>query len=183
MMVKYKGRKGGKIEMPRKPVKVGFKVWSCSCSCCSYLCSFHVYNGRLTDSSGNKVSEKGLVSRVVNDLVEPFHGDCHVVYMDNFYTSGPLIHELAKHKTYVVGTIKQSAAGFQSELKSVKLAKGEYIAKTVDGVRYFVFSDRQLVCFATNVFPESMPDPVFRVQADGTLCAQLVPPLLPAYNQ
>ena len=183
MMVKYKGRKGGKIKMPRKPVKVGFKVWSCSCSCCSYLCSFQVYNGRLTDSSGNKVSEKGLVSRVVNDLVEPFHGECHVVYMDNFYTSGPLIHELAKHKTYVVGTIKQSAAGFPSELKGVKLAKGEYIAKTVDGVRYFAFSDRQLVCFATNVFPESMPDPVFRVQADGTLCAQLVPPLLPAYNQ
>ena len=25
MMVKYKGRKGGKIKMQRKPVKVGFK--------------------------------------------------------------------------------------------------------------------------------------------------------------
>ena len=71
MMVKYQGRKGGKIKIPHKPVKVGFKVWSCSCSCCGYLCSFQVYNGRLTDSSGNKVSEKGLVSRVVNNLVEP----------------------------------------------------------------------------------------------------------------
>ena len=46
-----------------------------------------------------------------------------------------------------------------------------------------MFNDRQLVCFATNVFPESMPDPVFRVQADGTLRAQRIPPLLPAYNQ
>ena len=83
MMVKYKGRKGGKVVKPHKPVKVGFKVWSCSCSCCGYLCSFQVYNGRLTDSSGNKVSKKGLVSRVVNELVEPFHGESHVVYMDN----------------------------------------------------------------------------------------------------
>ena len=64
-----------------------------------------------------------------------------------------------------MGTIKQSAAGFPSELKGVKLARGEYIAKTVDGVRYIVFNDRQLVCFATNVLPESMPDSVFRVQA------------------
>ena len=109
------------IKMPRKPVKVGFKVWSCSCSCCGYLCSFQVHNGRLTDSSGNKVSEKGLVSRVVNDLVEPFYGESHVVYMDNFYTSGPLIHELA---SYVVGTIKQSAAGFPSELKRCKAYQG-----------------------------------------------------------
>ena len=58
-----------------------------------------MYNGRLTDSSGSKMSEKGLVSRVVNDLVEPFYGESHVVYMGNFYASGPLIHELAKHKT------------------------------------------------------------------------------------
>ena len=80
-----------------------------------------------------------------------------------------MIHELAKHSTYVVGTIKQSAVGFPSELKGVKHARGEYIAKTVHGVCYFVFNDRQLVFFATNVFPESMPDSAFRVQADGTL--------------
>ena len=77
--------------------------------------------------------------------MEPFYGESHVVYMDNFYTSGhPLIHELAKHETYVVGKIKQSAAGFPSELTGVKLAKGEYIAKTVNSVCYFVFHDCQI---------------------------------------
>ena len=98
MMIKYKGRKRGKIHMPKKPVKLGFKVWSCSCSCCGYLCSFQVYNGRLTDASGpgKKVSERGLKKRVLKELVEPFYGEHHVVYMDNFYTSGPLIEELAK---------------------------------------------------------------------------------------
>ena len=71
--------------MPKKPVKLGFKVWSCSCSCCGYLCSFQVYNGRLTDASGKKVSERGLKKRVVKELVEPFHGENRVVYMDNFW--------------------------------------------------------------------------------------------------
>ena len=66
MMVKYKGRKGGKIHMPNKPVKLGFKVWSCSCSCCGYLCMFqlYIYSGRRTDSSGRKVTEKTRVKVV-----------------------------------------------------------------------------------------------------------------------
>ena len=46
-----------------------------------------------------------------------------------------------------------------------------------------MFSDRKVVSFATNVFPESMPDTVVRLQADGTLRHQCVPPLLPAYNK
>ncbi|XP_064387842.1 piggyBac transposable element-derived protein 4-like [Halichondria panicea] len=179
MMIKYKGRKGGKIHMPRKPVKLGFKVWCCSCSCCRYLCTFDVYSGRLTGSSGTKVSEKGLLMRVVKQLVEPFHTMNHVVYMDNFYTSGPLIVYLRKHDVFVVGTMKMSAAGFPSDLKGVVPHKGEYVSKTVDGICYFVFNDRKVVCFAINVFPETMPGAVFRLQADGTLCAQSVPLLSP----
>ena len=46
-----------------------------------------------------------------------------MVYMDNFYTNGPLIEELVGDKTYIVGTIKQLAAGFPSELKGAKLAR------------------------------------------------------------
>ena len=94
------------------PRKLGFKVWCCSCSCCGYLCTFDVYSGRLTGSSGKKVSEKGLLMRVVKQLVEPFHTMNHVVYMDKFYTSGPLIVYLRKHDVFVVGTMKKSAAGF-----------------------------------------------------------------------
>ena len=51
----------------------------------------------------------------------------HVVYMDNFYTSGPLIVYLRKHDVFVVGTMKKSAAGFPSDLKGVVPHKGEYV--------------------------------------------------------
>ena len=183
MMVKYKGRKGGKVYMPKKPIRVGFKVWSLSCSCCGYLCSFQVYSGKPTDSSGMKVTEKGLKKRVVTDLVEPFKGANHVVYMDNYYTSGPLIETLEKDKLYVVGTIQQNASGFPDTLKGVKPPKGTYVAQKVRNIRYFVFHDRKVVCFATNVFPEVMPDTVVRLQPDGKLRHQSVPPLLPAYNK
>ena len=169
--------------MPKKPIRVGFKVWSLSCSCCGYLCSFQVYSGKPTDSSGMKVTEKGLKKRVVTDLVEPFKGANHVVYMDNYYTSGPLIETLEKDKLYVVGTIQQNASGFPDTLKGVKPPKGTYVAQKVRNIRYFVFHDRKVVCFATNVFPEVMPDTIVRLQPDGKLRHQSVPPLLPAYNK
>ena len=34
------------------------------------------------------------------------------VYMDNYFTSGPLVEELALDKIYVAGTIKQRTVGF-----------------------------------------------------------------------
>ena len=183
-MVKYKGHCRGKVRMPNKPIKLGYKIWCCSCSCCGYLCTFQVYDGRPIDpETGKKMSEKGLVMRVVSDLLAPFAKMNHVVYFDNFYTSGPLVDMLAKDKIFTAGTIKRTAAGFPSSLKTVIPPKGSYVSESVDGKQYFVFNDRKVVCFVTNVFPVAMASKVFRLQPEGVLREQHVPPLLPAYNK
>ena len=67
-------------------------------------------------------------------------------------------------------------------LKGVKPPKGSYVSDRVDDKRYFVFQDRREVCFVTNVFPEHMDSQVARLQPEGVLRNQSVPPLLPAYN-
>ena len=121
--------------------------------------------------------------RVVSDLTSPFEGLNHVVYCDNFYTSGPLIEMLAKKQIFVVGTIKRTAAGFPPSLKDVKPGKGSYVSTSVESINYFVFHDRKVVYFATNVFPEQMGSKVARTQPDGVLRYQSIPPLLPAYNK
>lgn len=183
-MVKYKGRAGGKVVMPKKPIKKGFKIWCCSCSCCAYLCTFQVYHGRPVDElTGRKVPEKGLAKRVVSDLVAPFVGLNHVVYCDNFYSSGPLVDMLANDKIFVAGTIKKCARGFPDSLKRAKPPLGGYVSERVDDKCYFVFQDRREVCFVTNVFPEHMDTGVARIQPGGVLRVQSVPPLLPAYNK
>ena len=41
--------------------------------------------------SGKSVTEKGMVSQVVKDLTLPFSGSNHVLYMDTFFNSGPLV--------------------------------------------------------------------------------------------
>ena len=183
-MIKYKGHIRGKVRMSGKPIKEGFKVWCCCCSCCGYLCTFQVYDGKPIDSvSGKPISEKGMVSRVVKDLVGPFEGFNHVVYMDNFFNSGPLVEDLAKNKIYVAGTIRQTSKGFPENLRGLKLSKGSYACEKVGEVCYYVFEDRRTVSFISNVFPESMETSVVRMQLDGTMQFKSIPPLLPAYNR
>ena len=89
--------------------------------------------------------------------------------MDNYFTSGPLVEELAQVKIYVAGTIKQRAVGFPEGLKSVKLSKGNYACGRVGDICYYVFEDRSRVCFVRNVFPEAMETQFMQVQLDRTL--------------
>ena len=89
---------------------------------------------------------------------------------------------LAKDKIFLAGTIRRTTAGFPDSLKTVTPPKGSYVSESVDGKQYFVFHDRKVVCFVTNVFPETMDSKVFRLQSEGVLSEQLLPPLLPAYN-
>ena len=192
-MVKYKGRARGRVYMPKKPIKRGFKIWCCCCSCCGYLCTFRVYKGKPTDPmTGKRVAEKGLVLKVVQDLISPFTDLNHVLYCDNFYSSGPLVSWLAQRRIYFAGTIKQNACGFPESLKGVKPPAGSYVVekvtekegdKVVCEACYYVFSDRKVVSLVTNVFPEHMEGKVPRVQRDGFLRYQSVPPVLPAYNK
>lgn len=183
-MIKYKGHIRGKVRMARKPVREGFKVWCLCCSCCGYLCTFQVYEGKPLDSvTGKPVAEKGMVRRVVRDLIGPFAGSNHVVYADNFFTSGPLVEELAHDKIYVAGTIKERAVGYPESLRGLKLEKGSYACETVGDTCYYVFEDRGTAHFVSNAFPESMESQVVRLQVDGTLQFQSIPPLLPAYNK
>ena len=147
-MVKYKGRAKGKVHMPKKPMKVGYnyKIWCCSCSCCGYLCTFQVYHGCPIDpSTEKKIREKGLTTRVVQDLVSSFEGLNHVVYCDNFYSNGLLVEMLAKKQIFFVGSILKKASGFSESLKACKPPKGSYISKAVGDINYFVFHDRKVV--------------------------------------
>ena len=183
-MVKYKGHVKGTVRMPKKPIDKGFKIWCLCCACCGYLCSFKIYEGKPIDPiTGKSVPEKGLVKNVVKDLLSLFTDLNHVVYCDSYFTSGPLIEELAKDKIYLAGTIQQRAAGFPDSLKNIKPPKGSYVTDIVGDVRYFVFHDRKVVSFATNVFPAHMEGKVARIQPGGGFRYQSVPPVLPAYNK
>lgn len=185
-MVKYKGKvKKGKVKMPRKPIKNGFKIWCCCDSNSGYLCSFQVYEGRpINPLTGKKMSEKGLTKRVVQELLAPYKGLNHVVYLDNYFTSVPLVKALREWEIYTVGTIQRRSADFPKGLKQVKPTVGSYDCEHVDGNSFYVFHDRAVVSLVSNVHPLTMKDEVVRLPPDDrVLRYRQVPPVLPAYNK
>ena len=65
----------------------------------------------------------------------------------------------------------------------MNFSKGGYACERVGDICYYVFEDRSGLCFVSNVFPEAMEIQVVRVQLDGNLQFQSIPPLLLAYNK
>ena len=166
MDIKHKSHMKGNIHMPKKFIKMGFRIWCCCYSCYSM--------GKPMDlSTGKQVSEKGMVKKVVLELVGPFSGLNQVLYLDSYFTSGSLVEELYEKQIYVAGTIQQRDAGFPNSLKDTRPARGSYAVERVGNM----FS---MIVTWTNSFPEHMEDKVVRVHTDGVLRYQSIPLLLPA---
>lgn len=69
-MIKCKGGSKGKVYMPNKPIKRGFKVCGLCCACCGYLLDFDLCSGKSIDpATGKPVADKGKVAQVVKKLL------------------------------------------------------------------------------------------------------------------
>ena len=138
-----------------------------------------------TLESAPSVLREGLAKRVVLDLVEPYVGLEHVVYLDNYFTTVDLALRLAERGIGIVGTAKSNCQGLPDSLKGKpKIDKGDYVCIPVEQgkVNCYAYHDRKLVRFITNVFPASMEAVPIR-QSSGAIVSKHVPPLLPAYNK
>ena len=89
-----------------------------------------MYSGKYVNPvSGKTVKKKGEVADTVKELaLETYSGKCYVLYMDCFFTSGPLVEELQERGIYTVRTIKQNAAGFSKELRDVTPEKSKFLS-------------------------------------------------------
>ena len=65
--------------LPNKPTKFGIKVWVIAEAKTGYVLGFQIYTGASQDDQS-----KGLAYRVVMDLIEPFVGKEHSLYIDKF---------------------------------------------------------------------------------------------------
>ena len=97
------------IIIPKKPCKFGVQVWVLAEATTGYVLGFQVYtSAALPATSLEQHMSKGLAYRVVMDLMEPYQGKGHRLFMDNFYTSFDLVQDLLKRGTYSTGTIRQN---------------------------------------------------------------------------
>lgn len=145
--------------LPKKPCNFGVKVWLLAEAKTGYVVSFQIYTG--ATSSEENVS-KDLAYQVVMDLMEPYQGKGHRLFIDNFYTSPALVYDLLQKGTFSAGTVRTNRKQFPSELKVDKKAKqnvldvGHYHFATYEDLTLVLWHDRRDVYLLSSMHSMSV---------------------------
>jgi len=143
MMVPFKGKSYLKQYLKSKPKKWGFKIWV-QASTNGYVHCFEMYQG----ASISKRSEFGPIGDTVINLCHAIHGNNHKLFMDNLFTSVPLLRKLRSFNIYVLGTLRINRVhGIENNLVSDKLMeRGSCsIATSDDNITVVRWKDTKLV--------------------------------------
>lgn len=123
-VVPFKGRLSFRQYIKGKRYKFGIKLFKL-CTNGGYTYVFSVYCGKEKElSTGISVPTK-----VVLQLSEKLLDKGRTLYTDNYYTSVTLAHELLKHNTHLVGTLRSNRKHNCKEVVQGKLEAGDVIAR------------------------------------------------------
>lgn len=104
-LLAFRGRCSFKQYIPSKPAKYGIKTWAMVDANTFYVYNLETYLGK-PNSLRYKVSNKP--EDVVLRLVKPIENTGRNVTADNWFTSIPLVKEMANKKLSFVGTIRKN---------------------------------------------------------------------------
>ena len=159
----WKGRLSFRVYNPKKPNKFNIKLFIVSESETGYICGFDVYCGKVNrfccsrsahviDPLCTKTTKivVGLLERT-NLLDKGYH-----VYMDNYYTSPELLHELYLRSTFCCGTVRKNRKGLPNAVNKAGLHKGEGVFRRNGPVLAIRWCDKRAVYMLTTIHDASM---------------------------
>ena len=151
-----------------KPIKRGFKLWSLAdMDGHLYHCEFNQGKNQVfVDDSMPKYF--GLGPSIVYQLTKPLHGKHHQVFIDNYFSTVPLMEYLLHHQVYCCGTIRSDRKYLPKNLKTEKtLQRGEFDYCVSDGgLVFYKWKDNKVVTLLSN-FHGTESTTVLRTQKDG----------------
>jgi hypothetical protein len=100
-LVPFSGHIKFKVFNPAKPKKYGIKSYQLCDGNNAYCLKYELYCGAVEDVSG-----KGKTYDIVMKLMDGYLYAGRVLYVDNFYTSPILFHDLALKSNYATGTAR-----------------------------------------------------------------------------
>ncbi|KAM9386212.1 small integral membrane protein 13 isoform 1-T1 [Pholidichthys leucotaenia] len=136
MTIAFKGRLTLKLYNPTKLDKYGYKAFVLSEASTGYVVRWSLYNGQ----NGDDCDSLGATHLVVHQLMEPYTGKGHEVYMDSYYTGPAITMELAPKDTGLCGTISSNRRGMPRDLRPALLP----LRRGDDPV--FMWHDKLLAC-------------------------------------
>ena len=181
-MIRFKGRSSLKQYNPMKPIKRGYKLW-CLADDSGYIYKTNVYTGK-GESQENTESSKefGLGGKVVLSLLIDIKSKNHKVFMDNYFSSIPLMEELKNKEVLACGTIRSNRKDFPKLKEDKCLTRGQYdYRSTPSGITVFKWKDSKAVHFISN-YHGIEETSVQRKQKDGSKVTVPCPQVVKDYN-
>jgi hypothetical protein len=119
----WKGHVSYRVHNPNKPDKFGVKLYVVCESSSGYIVNWQVYTGKTEDPQ-----EHGHTYRVVIDLLpDHLRGKGYRVYMDRYYSSPKLFHDLWSKELGATGTVMPNRKEMPKRAVQQKLQKGETV--------------------------------------------------------
>lgn len=108
----------------------GIKFWVMCDTLSKYCLKIFCYKGAKSQEDREEIKEFGLAYSVVKKLISAcnYLQKGYHIFIDNFFTSIPLIKWLYSEKTFVTGTIRKNRIGLPNDYKK-KFAVGEKLYK------------------------------------------------------
>jgi hypothetical protein len=135
-MCPFRGRLAFKVYIKNKPHKYGVKFFTLCDAKTGYILNIEMYAGKQANISNATVD---LFNRLCGDY---FHKN-HTIYMDRFYTSPLLFHELWKNNTLAVGTLQSNRKGLSKDLVRQKLKKNQLSFRRKDHLFFLKWKDNR----------------------------------------
>lgn len=182
-MILFKGRSSLKQYNPMKPIKRGYKLWSMA-DMDGYLNKFEIYQGKNQQQNNGDIPKYfGLGDTVVYNMTKDLAEKYHEVYVDNFFTSVPLMEYLLSHKILCCGTLRTNKKYLPQNLSKDKdLKRGDFDYRvSKDDIVVFKWRDNKVVHAISN-FHGTEESQVNRKNKDGTIAKVTCPEAIKNYN-
>ena len=182
-MILFKSWSAIKQYNPMKPTKRDFKLWSLA-DMDGYLYHCEVSQGKnqvFVDDSMPRYF--GLGPSIVYQLTKPLHGKHHQVFIDNYFSTVPLMEYLLHHQVYCCGTVPSDRKYCPKNLKTEKtLQRGEFdYHVSHGGLVFYKWKDNEVVTLLSN-FHGTESATVLQTQKDGRRINFNCPVAIKYYN-
>jgi hypothetical protein len=117
----FSGRSRLTVYMKDKPHPWGFKAWMAADPSTFFLCDFDLYAPRKKEDG----PDEGQTQEVVLKLLDRFRDTGRQAFMDNFYTSIPLLVRLHRIGIDAAGTVRSDRQGLPDEVSGEGKRKAE----------------------------------------------------------
>ena len=123
-LVLFKGRLSFLQYIKTKRARFGIKLFQL-CTSNGIPLDFIMYHGNIAPTLIEMQEGSLITERIPATLMQNYLNKGHHLFIDNYYTSIPLVEYFSRNGTYVTGTIRENRKQFPGDLKQVVLEKGE----------------------------------------------------------